>query len=87
MDRGSSAPRMALRKWISRSRLDSAPSRALKLASNLAAGFCEVSMPESSVRKYPRAPFELKWWYVFPSVDRSVDPITAQRTLQVTVLP
>ncbi len=44
-------------------------------------------MPESSVRKYPRAPFELKWWYVFPSVDRSVDPITAQRTLQVTVLP
>jgi integrase len=48
------------------------------LASDLAAGFGEVSMPESLVRKYPRAPFELKWWYVFPSVDRSVDPITGR---------
>ena len=48
------------------------------LASDLAAGFGEVSMSESLVRKYPRAPFELKWWYVFPSVDRSRDPITGR---------
>jgi integron integrase len=46
------------------------------LASDLADGFGEVSMPESLVRKYPRAPFELRWWYVFPSSGRSVDPIT-----------
>jgi integrase len=48
------------------------------LASDLSAGFGEVSMPESLVRKYPRAPFELKWWYVFPASDRSVDPITGR---------
>ena len=46
------------------------------LASDLSAGFGEVSIPESLVRKYPRAPFELKWRYVFPASDRSVDPIT-----------
>jgi len=48
------------------------------LAGDLAAGFGEVSMPESLVRKYPRAPFEIKWWYVFASVDRSRDPITGR---------
>lgn len=48
------------------------------LASDRSAGFGEVSMPESLVRKYPRAPFELKWWYVFPASDRSVDPITGR---------
>jgi integron integrase len=48
------------------------------LASDLAAGFGEVSMPESLVRKYPRAPFELKWWYVFPASNRSEDPITGR---------
>lgn len=46
------------------------------LASDLADGFGEVSMAESLVRKYPHAPFELRWWYVFPSSGRSVDPIT-----------
>ena len=35
-------------------------------------------MPESLVRKYPRAPFELKWWYVFPASGRSPDPITGR---------
>jgi integron integrase len=48
------------------------------LASDRSAGFGEISMPESLVRKYPRAPFELKWWYVFPASDRSVDPITGR---------
>jgi len=48
------------------------------LTSDLAAGFGEVSMPESLVRKYPRAPFELKWWYVFPASGRSPDPITGR---------
>ncbi|HYN79821.1 MAG TPA: integron integrase [Lamprocystis sp. (in: g-proteobacteria)] len=48
------------------------------LASDLAAGFGEVSMAESLVRKYPGAPYEIKWWYVFASVDRSRDPITGR---------
>jgi integron integrase len=48
------------------------------LASDLSAGFGEVSMPESLVRKYPRAPFGLTWWYVFPASDRSADPITGR---------
>ncbi len=48
------------------------------LGADLAAGFGEVSMPESLVRKYPRAPYELKWWYVFASVDRSRDPVTGR---------
>jgi integron integrase len=48
------------------------------LASDLADGFGEVSMAESLVRKYPRAPFELRWWYVFPSCNRSIDPITGR---------
>ena len=48
------------------------------LASDLAAGFGEVSMPESLVRKYPRAPFELRWWYVFPASNRSLDPVTGR---------
>jgi integron integrase len=48
------------------------------LAADLAARFGEVSMPEALVRKYPRAPFELRWWYVFPASDRSTDPITGR---------
>ena len=32
------------------------------LASDLAAGFGEVSMPASMGRTYPRAPYELKGW-------------------------
>ncbi len=48
------------------------------LAADLAAGFGEVSMPESLVRKYTAAPFELRWWYVFPASQRSVDPITGR---------
>ena len=46
------------------------------LASDKADGFGEVSMPESLARKYPNAPFELRWWYLFPSSGRSIDPIT-----------
>jgi len=48
------------------------------LASGAAAGFGEVSMPEALVRKYPRAPLDLRWWYVFPASDRSVDPLSGR---------
>ena len=48
------------------------------LASDVAAGFGEVSMPEALARKYPRAPWELRWWYVFPASDRSVDPLSGR---------
>lgn len=41
-----------------------------------AEGFGEVSMDEALVRKYPNAPFDLRWWYLFPASHRSTDPIT-----------
>jgi len=48
------------------------------LTSDKADGFGEVSMPESLVRKTPSAPFDLRWWYVFPSSQRSRDPRTGR---------
>jgi integron integrase len=48
------------------------------LATDKADGFGEVSMPESLVRKTPSAPFDLRWWYVFPASHRSRDPITGR---------
>jgi integron integrase len=44
--------------------------------SDLRDGYGEVSMPEALARKYPNAPFELKWWYIFPSLNRSIDPVS-----------
>ena len=40
------------------------------LAADKADGFGEVSMPESLLRKTPSAPFDLRWWYVFPASHR-----------------
>jgi len=48
------------------------------LVADKADGFGEVSMPESLVRKTPTAPFDLRWWYVFPASHRSRDPITGR---------
>ena len=48
------------------------------LEADLADGFGEVSMPEALVRKYPNAPKELRWWYVFPASQRSRDPISGR---------
>jgi integron integrase len=48
------------------------------LEADLADGFGEVSMPEALVRKYPNAPKELSWWYVFPAPQRSRDPISGR---------
>lgn len=45
-------------------------------AGDLADGYGEISMPESLQRKYPAAPRELAWWYVFPASQRSRDPIS-----------
>ena len=41
---------------------------------DLAEGFGTVWMPESLARKYPNAPREWIWQWVFPSRQRSVDP-------------
>jgi len=41
---------------------------------DLALGFGEVFLPDALARKYPNAPHELKWQYVFPSGKLSVDP-------------
>jgi integrase len=34
----------------------------------------EVEVPYALARKYPRAPFEWGWQYVFPADDYSTDP-------------
>jgi len=48
------------------------------LKADLIDGFGQVSMPDALSRKYPNAPFELGWWYIFPSVNRSIDPLSGQ---------
>jgi integron integrase len=41
---------------------------------DLAEGCGDVELPDAIARKYPRAPFEWGWKFVFPSQHRSVDP-------------
>ncbi len=43
-------------------------------AEDLLAGFGAVWLPHALARKYPNAPREFGWQYVFPSAHRSVDP-------------
>ena len=43
-------------------------------AADLAAGFGAVELPHALARKYPNAPCDFGWQYVFPSVQRSIDP-------------
>jgi integron integrase len=43
---------------------------------DLAEGFGDVELPDAIARKYPRAPYEWAWKFVFPSHKRSVDPVT-----------
>lgn len=38
--------------------------------------FVDVELPDALMRKYPRAPCEWDWKFVFPSYKRSVDPAT-----------
>lgn len=40
----------------------------------LAAGRGDVYLPEALARKYPKAPIEWAWQYVFPAAGMSVDP-------------
>ena len=41
---------------------------------NLLKGFTGVSIPEALERKYPNAPVELSWQYIFPSRKPAIDP-------------
>jgi integron integrase len=41
---------------------------------DLAQGYGTVYMPHALARKYPQAPTEWRWQYVFPSARRSADP-------------
>lgn len=43
---------------------------------DLVDGCGEVELPDALARKYPRAPYEWSWKFVFPSYKRSVDPET-----------
>lgn len=56
---------------------------------DLKEGFGEVSLPYALAQKYPNAPKEFSWQYVFPSMNRSVDPVskrTKRHHLDVTVV-
>ena len=43
---------------------------------DLAQGYGDVELPDALMRKYPRAPYEWGWKFVFPSYKRSVVPAT-----------
>ena len=43
---------------------------------DVADGCGDVELPDALARKYPRAPYEWGWKFVFPSYRRSVDPRT-----------
>jgi integrase len=43
---------------------------------DLKAGYGEVYLPYALARKYPNAPKEWIWQYLFPAIARSVDPET-----------
>ncbi len=56
---------------------------------DLKEGFGEVSLPYALERKYPNAPKEFAWQFVFPASVRSVDPVskrTKRHHLDPTVL-
>ncbi len=56
---------------------------------DLKEGFGEVSLPYALAQKYPSAPKEFPWQYVFPSTNRSVDPVskrTKRHHLDVSVV-
>jgi len=46
---------------------------------DLAAGYGEIYLPHALARKYPNAPKEWGWQYVFPSSGRSVDPRSGKK--------
>jgi len=56
---------------------------------DLKEGYGEVSLPYALAQKYPSAPKEFAWHYVFPSSVRSIDPVskrTKRHHLDVTVV-
>ena len=48
-------------------------------AEDLAAGYGEVHLPYALARKYPNAPKEWGWQYVFPAAGRSIDPRSGRK--------
>jgi integron integrase len=45
---------------------------------DLRAGYGEVFLPYALARKYPNAPKQWGWQYVFPATNRSIDPRSSQ---------
>ncbi|MFZ1907800.1 MAG: integron integrase [Burkholderiales bacterium] len=43
---------------------------------DVSSGHGDVDLPDAIARKYPRAPYEWGWKFVFPSHKLSVDPVT-----------
>lgn len=48
-------------------------------AADLDAGFGAVSLPFALARKYPNAPMELAWQFMFPASRRAVDPLDGKQ--------
>lgn len=48
------------------------------LREDLGSAWVGVWLPHALARKYPHAARELAWQYVFPSVQRSIDPLSGQ---------
>jgi integron integrase len=55
-----------LRRWLERRRLLYEEDKAKNMH--------EVYLPDALDRKYPKAPYEWRWQYVFPADDYSKDP-------------
>ena len=47
---------------------------------DLAMGYSGSSMPPALLRKYPRAPYEFPWQYLFPSNRLAIDPRNTEKT-------
>lgn len=54
-------------------------ARRRQYEADRAAGMHEVELPDALARKYPQAPYEWKWQFVFASPTFSVDPRTGGR--------
>ena len=53
---------------------------------DMAMGYSGTSMPPALLRKYPRAPYEFAWQYLFPSSRLATDPRSPGKTCRHHVL-
>lgn len=74
--KGSKDPYVPLPDWLIASVVQQVNESRWVRDAVLADGFGEVPLPSAPARKYPNAGFEPGWRYLFPSFNRSVDPVS-----------